>query len=100
MGARPVPPANNSGGSSARASCASQWASPNWPRTSSYMTAEALVMALRAAGRDLNRAAFVKTVESSKFDLGGVTLRYGPGNHEGSQFVDLSMVARDGRFIH
>ncbi|MDP3820947.1 MAG: ABC transporter substrate-binding protein [Burkholderiales bacterium] len=65
-----------------------------------YMTAKALVMALRTTGRDLTRASLVKVIESSKFDLGGVTARYSPGDHEGSQFVDLSMVGRDGRFIH
>jgi branched-chain amino acid transport system substrate-binding protein len=65
-----------------------------------YVTAKALVMALRAAGRDLTRAGFVKAVESGRFDLGGMTARYNTTEHEGSRFVDLSMVARDGRFIH
>lgn len=65
-----------------------------------YMTAKALVLALRATGRDLTRANLVKVIENSTFDLGGVTVRYSPGDHEGSRFVDLSMVSRDGRFIH
>jgi ABC-type branched-subunit amino acid transport system substrate-binding protein len=65
-----------------------------------YLTAKALVMALRAAGRDLTRASFVKAVETSRFELGGMATRYTPGEHEGSRFVDLSMVSRDGRFIH
>lgn len=65
-----------------------------------YMTAKALVMALRATGKDLTRASFVKTLEDSSFDLGGVTVRYSPGNHEGSSFVDLSLVSRQGTFIH
>lgn len=65
-----------------------------------YMTAKALVLALRAAGRDLSRAGFIKTLEASSFDLGGLRVRYAPGEHEGSRFVDLSMVGRDGRFIH
>lgn len=65
-----------------------------------YMTAKALVVALRAAGRELSRASFIKAAEAMKTDLGGVAVRYAPGDHEGSRFVDLSMVARDGRFIH
>lgn len=65
-----------------------------------YMTAKALVMALRATGRELTRASFVKTMETARFELGGVAARYTPGEHEGSRFVDLSMVGRDGRFIH
>jgi len=65
-----------------------------------YMTAKALVQGLRATGRDLTRAAFIKALLSTKFDLGGVIVRYGPGDHEGSRFVDLSMVTREGSFIH
>ena len=65
-----------------------------------YMTAKALVMGLRAAGRDLSRAGLVKTLESTPMDLGGVRVRYTPTEREGSRFVDLSMVAGGGRFIH
>jgi branched-chain amino acid transport system substrate-binding protein len=65
-----------------------------------YMTAKALAMALRANGRELSRASLVKTLEAANFDLGGVRVRYTPGEHEGSRFVDLSMVSRAGRFIH
>lgn len=65
-----------------------------------FMTAKALAVSLRAAGRSLSRGGFVKTLESSSFDLGGVSMRFAPGDHEGSRFVDLSMVSREGRFIH
>ena len=65
-----------------------------------YMTAKALVMALRANGRELSRASFIRTMESGNFELGGLAARFAAGEHEGSRFVDLSMVGRDGRFIH
>lgn len=65
-----------------------------------YLTAKALVMALRAAGRDLTRATLVRALESGPFDLGGIKVSYSPSDHQGSRFVDLSMVARDGRFVH
>ena len=64
-----------------------------------YMTAKALVMSLEATGRDLTRARWLQTMSNARFDLGGVTVRYDKGNHEGSRFVDLSMVDREGRFI-
>lgn len=64
-----------------------------------FMTAKALVMALQAAGPELSRSGFVSRLEASRFDLGGIVVRYAPGDHEGSRFVDLSIVARDGRFI-
>lgn len=65
-----------------------------------YMTAKALVLALNAAGRDLTRTGLVRALEKSQFDLGGVRIRYAPGDHEGAHFVDLSLVSREGRFIH
>jgi len=65
-----------------------------------FMTAKALVLALRAAGRDLTRNGLVKALEIGTFDLGGLSARYRPDEHTGSTFVDLSMVARDGRFLH
>jgi branched-chain amino acid transport system substrate-binding protein len=65
-----------------------------------FITAKALVMALRDTGKQPTRASFMKTLENASFDLGGVNLRYAPGEHEGSKFVDLSLVGRDGRFIH
>jgi len=65
-----------------------------------FLTAKALVMGLRAAGRDLSRASFVKALKGSTFDLGGVKVQYTSSEHVGSRFVDLSMVDRNGRFIH
>lgn len=65
-----------------------------------FLTAKALGMALKAAGRDLARAGFIKSMENSRFDLGGVPVRFAPGDHEGSRFVDLSIVSASGRFVH
>ena len=73
----------------------------NYGALEGYMTAKMLVAALRGIpARELSRAALVKELYDRPFDLGGVTVRYEPGNHEGSRFVDLSVVSRDGRFIH
>lgn len=65
-----------------------------------YMTAKALVLALRACGRDLSRAALHRALRGHQFDLGGLKTHYAEGDHAGAHFVDLSMVSRDGRFIH
>lgn len=65
-----------------------------------YMTAKALALALKAAGRDLTRAGLIKVLENTSFDLGGVKMRHTPSEHEGSRFVDLAIVSREGRFIH
>lgn len=65
-----------------------------------FMTAKALLAGLRSAGREPTRASFIAGLEGSSVDLGGVAVRYARGDHEGSRFIDLSMVARDGRFLH
>lgn len=65
-----------------------------------YLTAKALVVALRGAGRDLSRASLVRWLDNASFDLGGVRVQYSPDERTGSRFVDLSMISRDGRFIH
>ena len=65
-----------------------------------YLTAKALVVALRGAGRELSRASLARWLEGATIELGGVKVQFGPDEHVGSRFVDLSMVSRDGRFIH
>lgn len=65
-----------------------------------YMTAKAVVMALRGAGRNLSRQSLLASLERGEFDLGGVKLSYRAGDHAGSRYVDLSMVSREGRFVH
>lgn len=64
-----------------------------------YATAKALVSALRLAGSDLTRAGLVKALHGADIDLGGLRIRYRPGDHTGSTFVDLAMVTRDGIFL-
>lgn len=64
-----------------------------------YLTAKALVAVLRANGPDLTRASLIRTLQSSRLDLGGVSVRWAPGDHEGSRFVDLAIVGRGGRFV-
>jgi branched-chain amino acid transport system substrate-binding protein len=72
----------------------------NYGSLEGYMTAKALVAALRANGKTLTRASLIKTLESNSFDLGGLIVKYAPGDHEGSKFVDLSLRSREGQFVH
>ncbi len=64
-----------------------------------YMTAKALVIALDQTGAKPSRAALVKALEAADIDLGGVKLRYRPGDHAGSTYVDLALVNREGHFL-
>lgn len=64
-----------------------------------YLTARTLVRGLSKAGKDLTREKFIAAMESMKSeDLGGFTLNYAPDNHNGSGFVDITMLRKDGSF--
>lgn len=65
-----------------------------------YITAKALVLALRQAGSDLTRARFVTALNNATFDLNGLKISYKPDNHLGLAFVDLSIVTHDSKFRH
>lgn len=65
-----------------------------------FITGRALVWALRQAGAEPTREGLVRAVEAAgALDLGGISVHYKPGDHAGSGFVDLAIVARDGRFL-
>jgi branched-chain amino acid transport system substrate-binding protein len=65
-----------------------------------FVSAKVLVEGLRRAGRHLTRENFVHALESMKHaDLGGLTVNYGPRNHSGSQFVEITMLGKAGSFV-
>jgi branched-chain amino acid transport system substrate-binding protein len=65
-----------------------------------YITAKALVLALRQAGPVLTRAGFVASLNNTSLELSGLKASYKPNNHQGLAFVDLSIVNQDGKFRH
>jgi branched-chain amino acid transport system substrate-binding protein len=65
-----------------------------------YVSAKVFVEGLRRAGHNLTREGFVHALESmQRSDLGGVMVTYGPDDHSGSEFVELTMIGRDGRLV-
>lgn len=64
-----------------------------------YLTAKALVAALKLAGTQPTRASLTKALDGATLDLGGVKLAFRAGEHIGSTFVDLAIVTRDGKFL-
>jgi branched-chain amino acid transport system substrate-binding protein len=73
----------------------------NFSSLEGFISAKVLVEGLRRAGKDLTRAKFITAMESmSDYEIGGFAVRFSPDNHNGSHYVDLSMIGRDGKFIH
>jgi branched-chain amino acid transport system substrate-binding protein len=73
---------------------------PSYAAMEGFVSAKVLVEGLRRAGRNLTRESFIRGLESmQKVDLGGLMVTYGPDDHTGSEFVELTMINKDGRFI-
>lgn len=65
-----------------------------------FVNAKVLVEALRRAGPKLTRAGFIRALESmQRVDFGGLMVTYGPNDHTGSEFVELTMIGRNGKFV-
>lgn len=65
-----------------------------------FIAAKVFVEALKRAGKDLTRDKLVTSLESlTAYDTGGFVVRFGPGHHNGSDFVDLTMISKHGKFL-
>ena len=64
------------------------------------VAAKVLVAALRAAGPNPTRASLQAALEGlHKFDVGGLDVTYGPNDHTGLSFVELSIISANGTFL-
>jgi branched-chain amino acid transport system substrate-binding protein len=64
-----------------------------------FIAAKVLVEGLRRTGPKLTRERFIATMENFSFDTGGFAVRYTPEDHSGSQFVELTVITKDGKFL-
>jgi ABC-type branched-subunit amino acid transport system substrate-binding protein len=66
-----------------------------------FITAKVLVEALKRTGKDVTRQKFIKAVEGiAELDLGGYFVSYSPTKHNGSSYVDITVINKDGRFFN
>jgi branched-chain amino acid transport system substrate-binding protein len=65
-----------------------------------FLAAKVLTEGLRRAGKALSRESLVTALESLKdYNMGGFAVTYGPKNHEGSSYTDLTIIGRGGKFV-
>jgi len=65
----------------------------------SFIAAKVTVEALRRAGPRPTREAFLQALDGMKsFDAGGYHVGFSPDNHNGSAYVELTVIGRDLRF--
>jgi len=74
-----------------------------WSFTSleSFIGAKVMVEALRRAGPKLTREGFMRELDNMKaYDTGGYVVGFAPNNHNGSSFVELTVIGRDLKFSY
>ena len=72
-------------------------ATPNYSSMEGYVCAKVFSEGLRRSG-GTSRDALVAALDNlQRYDAGGFTVGFGPRNHRGSSFVELSMLSGDGR---
>ena len=65
-----------------------------------FAAAKVLVEGLQRAGKNPTRERLRTALEGMKvYNLGGLEIGYGPDDHTGLEFVDLSIIGADGRFM-
>lgn len=66
-----------------------------------FIAAKVFVEGVRRAGKELTRDRLVSSLESLRsYDTGGFTVNFGPNNHNGSTFVELTIIRQDGKFMN
>jgi branched-chain amino acid transport system substrate-binding protein len=75
-------------------------AEPGYGTLEGFIAAKVMVEGLRRAGKKLDRESFIKAMESLQdYDVGGFKVSFGPGKRSGSQFVDLTIISKDQKFV-
>jgi branched-chain amino acid transport system substrate-binding protein len=65
-----------------------------------FLAAKVLTEGLRRAGKGLTRESLVTALEAVKdYNMGGFAVTYGPKDHEGSGYTDLTIIGRGGKFV-
>jgi ABC-type branched-subunit amino acid transport system substrate-binding protein len=72
---------------------------PSYATMEGYVSARIMVEALKRAGKTPTREGVVNAFESMQLNFGGYQVGYSPTTRTGSEFGDLTMISRDGKFI-
>jgi branched-chain amino acid transport system substrate-binding protein len=74
-------------------------AEPGFVSLEGYMVGKLAIMTLQNMKGEITRESFLKTVwETGSYDLGGITLKFGPKDNQGMEKVYLTQINADGSF--
>lgn len=73
---------------------------PSFTSLEGFIAARVFVEGLKRAGKDLTREKLITALESmNNVDLGGFNVNFSPKSHNGSSFVELTMIGRNKTFV-
>ena len=73
---------------------------PSYDRMWGFLNATILVEVLRRAGPNPTPVGIVGAIEHmGNVDLGGYRLAFDGDNHNGSRFVEITMIGANGRYV-
>jgi branched-chain amino acid transport system substrate-binding protein len=73
----------------------------NFSSLEGFIAAKVFVEGLKRAGRSLTRERLISALESiniGNYDMGGFDVAFSPSNHNGSKFVDMTVITKDSKF--
>lgn len=71
----------------------------NFSSLEGYIAAKIFVEGLKRAGKSLTRERLIAGLESlGNYDVGGFFVNFSPSNHNGSKFVDMTVITKNGKF--
>jgi branched-chain amino acid transport system substrate-binding protein len=74
---------------------------PDYASLEGFIAAKVFVEGLRHVKGELTRKSFTHALETmGTTNLGGYTVQFSPSNHNGSNYVDLSIVTRNGKIMY
>jgi branched-chain amino acid transport system substrate-binding protein len=75
----------------------------NFSSLEGYIAAKVFTEGLKRAGKDLTRDKLIRALESiniGNYDTGGFDINFSPTNHNGSKYVDMTVITRDAKFLN
>ncbi|MDY7537218.1 ABC transporter substrate-binding protein [Undibacterium sp. RTI2.1] len=75
----------------------------NFSSLEGFIAAKVFVEGLRRAGRSLSREKLIsslETINTSNYDVGGFDVNFSPTSHNGSKYVDMTVITKDGKFLN
>ena len=65
-----------------------------------FLNAKVLVEAIKHIGRDVTSEHLISALEGmGRVDLGGFIVNFNKNEHQGSRYVELTVISKDGRFL-